>query len=38
MVKEGEPVGDRYRVERITPDAVELTDLLDNSTRRLVLK
>jgi len=38
VVKEGEAVGDRYRVVKITSDTVELTDLSDNSTRRLAMK
>ena len=38
MVKEGESVTPRYRVGRISPDVVELVDLLDNSVRRLALR
>jgi hypothetical protein len=38
LVKEGETVTPRYRVERISADVVELTDLGDGSTRRLALK
>lgn len=38
LVKEGEPVTSRYRVAKIAPDVVELTDSLDGSTRRLPLK
>jgi hypothetical protein len=38
VVKEGEAVGDRYRVMKITSDTVELIDLSDNSTRRLAMK
>jgi hypothetical protein len=38
MVKEGELIADRYRVAKITPDVVELTDTNDNSTRRLALR
>jgi hypothetical protein len=38
MVKEGEPVTPRYRVVKISADVVELTDLLDNTTRRLALR
>jgi hypothetical protein len=37
-VKEGENVTARYRVERISPDVVELLDLNDNSLRRLALR
>src|SRR5882762_5642511 len=35
MVKEGETVTPRYRVARISADVVELTDVIDNSVRRL---
>jgi hypothetical protein len=38
MVKEGETVTDRYRVARISADVVELTDVVDNSIRRLALR
>jgi len=38
IVKEGEQVTQRYRVAKITPESVELLDLLDNTTRRLVWK
>jgi hypothetical protein len=38
MVKEGEIVTTRYRVTTITPDVVELVDLIDNSIRRLALR
>jgi hypothetical protein len=38
MVKEGEAVTPRYRVTRISPDVVELADLIDNSIRRLALR
>jgi hypothetical protein len=38
VVREGDAVGDRYRVVKITSDTVELTDLGDNSTRRLAMK
>ena len=38
IVKEGELVTPRYRVEKISSDVVELTDLLDGSTRRLALR
>ena len=38
MVKEGEAVTDRYRVARISADVVELTDSIDNTTRRLALR
>jgi hypothetical protein len=38
MVKEGEIVATRYRVTKITPDVVELVDLIDNSVRRLALR
>jgi hypothetical protein len=38
IVKEGEQVTPRYRVEKIAVDAVELTDLTDNSVRRLTLR
>src|SRR5262245_26819351 len=38
MVKEGESIADRYRVTKIAPDVVELTDTTDNSTRRLALR
>jgi hypothetical protein len=38
MVKEGEAVTTRYRVVKISADVVELTDLIDHSTRRLALR
>ncbi|HZR26743.1 MAG TPA: hypothetical protein VFA59_24325 [Vicinamibacterales bacterium] len=38
LVKEGEAVTARYRVAKIAPDVVELTDALDGTTRRLPLK
>lgn len=37
LVKEGEPVTSRYRVSRISSDAVELMDSLDQTTLRLGL-
>ena len=38
MVKEGETVTPRYRVAKISADVVELTDIIDNSIRRLALR
>jgi hypothetical protein len=38
LVKEGESVTARYRVAKISPDAVELTDLTDNTPLRLALR
>jgi hypothetical protein len=38
MVEEGQELMARYRVQKITADAVELTDLTDNSTQRIVMK
>jgi hypothetical protein len=38
LVKEGESVTSRYRVAKISPDAVELTDLTDNTPLRLALR
>jgi hypothetical protein len=38
IVKEGELVTPRYRVVKISSDVVELTDLVDGSTRRLALR
>ena len=38
MVKEGDNVTPRYRVAKISADVVELTDVIDNSTRRLALR
>ena len=38
MVKQGETVTPRYRVARISADVVELTDVIDNSVRRLALR
>jgi hypothetical protein len=37
-LKEGETFMDRYRVVKITPDVVELTDLTDSSVKRLALR
>ena len=36
--KEGDPVLTQYRVSRIAADVVELTDVNDNSVRRLALR
>jgi hypothetical protein len=38
MVKEGDHVTSRYSVTKISADVVELTDAIDNSTRRLALR
>jgi hypothetical protein len=38
LVKEGESVTLRYRVAKISSDAVELTDLTDNTPLRLALR
>jgi hypothetical protein len=38
LVKEGELIGARYRVKTVGADAVELTDLLSGSMRRLALR
>jgi hypothetical protein len=38
MVKEGETVTPRYKVAKISADVVELTDVVDNSIRRLALR
>ena len=38
VVKEGEMATPRYRVAKISADVVELTDLTDNSVRRLALR
>jgi hypothetical protein len=38
MVKEGDTVTPRYRVAKISADVVELTDVIDNSVRRLALR
>jgi hypothetical protein len=38
LVKEGEALAARYRVGRVTRDAVELNDLLLGTVRRLVLR
>jgi hypothetical protein len=38
MVKEGDAVTPRYRVAKISADVVELTDVIDNSVRRLALR
>jgi hypothetical protein len=38
MVKEGDALTLRYRVAKISPDVVELTDLTDDSIRRLALR
>jgi len=38
MVKEGDAVTLRYRVAKISADVVELSDLTDNSVRRLALR
>ena len=38
MVKEGDTVAPRYRVAKISADVVELTDVNDNSIRRLALR
>jgi hypothetical protein len=38
MVREGDAVGERYRVKKIGADAVELEDLVTNAYRRLALR
>jgi hypothetical protein len=38
IVKEGDTVTPRYRVAKISADVVELTDVIDNSIRRLALR
>ena len=38
LAKEGDTVAERYRVVRISSEVVELADVIDGSTRRLVLK
>lgn len=38
LVKEGDNVTSRYRVAKISPDAVELTDLTDSTPLRLALR
>jgi hypothetical protein len=38
LVKEGESLGTRYQVDRLSADAVELRDLETDSTVRLVLR
>ena len=38
MVTEGQPVGDRYKVTKISADAVELEDLVTKAYRRLALR
>jgi hypothetical protein len=38
MVTEGDAVGDRYKVTKVTADAVELEDLLTKAYRRLALR
>jgi hypothetical protein len=38
MVREGDTVTPRYRVAKISADVVELTDVIDNSIRRLALR
>src|SRR5438445_415712 len=38
MVKEGENVTSRYQVTKISPDVVELRDVIDNTVRRLALR
>jgi len=38
MVREGDRIASRYRVNKISVDVVELTDLTDNSARRLAMK
>jgi hypothetical protein len=38
LVKEGDSVTSRYRVAKISPDAVELTDLTTNTPLRLALR
>ncbi|HEY6211149.1 MAG TPA: hypothetical protein VIW45_02640 [Vicinamibacterales bacterium] len=38
VAKEGDAVTPRFKVTKISPDAVEITDTTDGSARRLVLK
>jgi hypothetical protein len=38
MATEGQTVASRYRVAKVAPDAVELTDLVTGATRRLFLR
>ena len=38
MVKEGDRIASRYRVNMISADVVELTDLVDNTARRLAMR
>jgi hypothetical protein len=38
MVKEGETIAGRYRVVAVGPDAVELSDLVTGTVRRLALR
>jgi hypothetical protein len=38
LVKEGDNVTARYRVAKISPDAVELTDLTTDTPLRLALR
>jgi len=38
IVKQGDAVTARYKVAAITPDLVELTDVVDGSLRRLVMR
>ena len=38
MVTEGEAVGDRYKVTKIGPDAVELEDIVTKAYRRIALR
>jgi len=38
LVKEGELIAARYRVKAIGKDAVELSDLVSGTTRRLALR
>jgi hypothetical protein len=38
LVKEGETVAARYRVTKISPDAVELADVNGGASLRLTLK
>jgi hypothetical protein len=38
MASEGQTVAGRYRVAKVSPDAIELLDLVTGTTRRLFLK
>ncbi len=38
LVKEGEPVTERYRVAKISSDVVELSDLTEGTILRFALK